>query len=146
MIVQDSWILGQCISHSCTILTPGTGNLTLFQLPIGKKVLVPFLCIYWFCNIFICSDLLASTRKSKHFIIILADNSTSKTSKHLQHTFRTLASPFQQSICPAARRTHHFTSLQPWVQGGWVMLKWIIWHGSINARRNSLPGSLGASV
>lgn len=44
-LCKTNWILGQCISHSCTILTSGTGDLTPFQLPIGKKVLVPF-CVY----------------------------------------------------------------------------------------------------
>lgn len=89
-------------------------------LPIGKKVLVPLLCIYWFCNIFICSDLLASTRKPKFFIIILADNSTGKTCKHLQHTFRSSASPFLPKQLPSSKQNtpFHQPALWNWVQVG----------------------------
>lgn len=91
--VQDNWILGQFISRSGTMLTLGTGDWAPSQLLIGKKALDPILCRYLFRNLFICSDLLASIRKSKGFVMILADNSTGKTCKHLQHTFRSLAPP-----------------------------------------------------
>lgn len=91
--VQDNWILGQFFSHSGTTLTLGIRDWTPSQFLIGKKVLAPFLCRYLFCSLFICSDLLPSIRKSKGFVMILADTPTGKICKQLQHMFRSLASP-----------------------------------------------------
>jgi len=142
--------LGQFISHSGAVLTLGTWDRAPSQHLIWKKALAPYLCRYLFRNLFICSDLLASIRKSKGFIMILADNPAGKICKQLQYTVRSLATP--PPLTEAIPQQHPECSISsactpaPGPGGDVVRSDKLLGMGLITVTRNFLSGCLGASV